>query len=261
MTERLSNAFERARAANRPALMPYVTAGDPTRPPLEDILVAIAEAGADVVEIGFPFSDPIADGPVIASAMHRALEAGLTPPDVLRAVAAARTRTDVPFVGMVSESIVNHRGHDRFVSEAAASGFDGLIVPDADFDHLDELSGACRNSGVALVPLVAPSTGDDRLERLLDQASGFIYLLARAGVTGVRDEAPEVADGVRRVRAVSELPIAVGFGVSNAEHVRTIGRDADGAIVGSALVRRLHEADAAGEDVADAAAEFVRALQ
>jgi len=260
MQDRIATAFARASSEGRPALMPYVTAGDPDGTTLDELILSLSGAGADVIEIGVPFSDPIADGPVIASAMYRALARGTTPADVFRAVAAVRDRTEAALVAMVSDSIVMHRGRERFVSEAATAGLDGLIIPDTDTDRLDELAAACTAHGIAFVPLIAPTSSRDRQERLLRHAAGFVYLLARAGVTGMRDDAPEIDERVATLRGLTELPIGVGFGISSADHVRAVGRSADGAIIGSALVQSLHEAAEAGEDVIERARRFVGAL-
>ena len=259
--DRVTKAFEKARSEGRPAIMPYVTAGDPPEPGLESLLGALDRGGADVIEIGIPFSDPIADGPVIASAMHRALERGVTPEDVLTSVRAVREEIESALVAMVSISIVTHLGPAEFIRAASSAGIDGLIVPDADLDGFGELSAACREAGLALIPLIAPTTSIERQEVIARSASGFVYLLARAGVTGERSEAPDVAGRIRALREVTDLPIGVGFGISTSAHVRSIGEHADGAIVGSALVRVLHDAHQQEEDVTVAAESFVRSLR
>ena len=257
---RVDRTFTRCREESRPAIMPYLTAGDPPEPGLRRLLEALDSGGADIIEIGIPFSDPIADGPVIASAMHRALERGTTPEEVLGVVGEVREVVHAALVAMVSSSIVVHLGTNRFVEECAESGLDGLIVPDADIDDLDRLGDACRTHGLTLSPLVAPTTPIDRQKEIAALASGFIYLLARAGVTGERTEAPEISGRIEALRAVTDLPICVGFGISSAEHVREVGRHADGAIVGSALVRMLDQAHRRGEDASVVAEQFVRSL-
>lgn len=259
--DRVAKAFNRSRADNRTAVMPYVTAGDPAGTPLGSLLGALESGGADIIEIGIPFSDPIADGPVIASAMYRALENGSSPGIVFEHIAAARSQLDVALVAMVSMSIVSTLEIDAFVQRAAECGLDGLIVPDADLDDFLVLQNACRLAGLSLTPLVAPSSTPERLQQIVDQASGFIYLLARAGVTGARSDAPDIEDRVQALRNMTDLPIGVGFGISNGHHVAQVGRHADGAIVGSALVKHLHEVDQAGGDVLQAAESFVRELR
>ena len=258
---RVNKAFAEAREQGRTAIMPYVTAGDPPAPGLGSVLRALDRGGADVIEIGIPFSDPIADGPVIASAMHRALERGVTPADVFDQIKAVRGELGAALVAMVSVSIVTHLGAVHFVAKAASAGIDGLIVPDADLDDFSGLSEACVKAGLVLIPLIAPTTSAARQEAITRKASGFVYLLARAGITGERSDAPEVSERITTLRAVTDLPIGVGFGISTSDHVKAIGRDADGAIVGSALVRVLHEAHGSGQDVAVAAESFVAALR
>ena len=259
--DRMTKAFEKARSEGRPAIMPYVTAGDPPEPGLGHLLRALDGGGADVIEIGVPFSDPIADGPVIASAMHRALERGVTPEDVLESVRAVRDQVDAALVAMVSISIVTHLGPAEFIRAAASAGIDGLIIPDADLDEFAELSVACRDSGLALIPLIAPTTSMERQQVIARSASGFVYLLARAGVTGERTDAPDVSGRIQALRELTDLPIGVGFGISTSAHVQSIGEHADGAIVGSALVRLLHDAHERGNDVTAAAESFVSSLR
>lgn len=258
--DRITAAFAKSKAENRPALMPFVVAGDPVNCPIEALLEALAKGDSDVIELGFPFSDPIADGPVIAAAMHRALERGVQTELIFESVAKFRRTSDVPIVAMVSESIVRRHGHQAFVYAAAEAGIAGVIVPDADYDDIDELLQACVAKELAFIPLIAPTSTPSRQEQLVANASGFVYLLARAGITGERGEAPEVQERVEALRMLTDLPIAVGFGISTAAHVRQVGVHAEGAIVGSALVRCLSNASDAGSDVATVASEFVAGL-
>ena len=264
MASRIDNFFSRLRAEDRTGLMPFVTAGYPNLeataavvPALEEVL---GEAGG-IVELGIPFSDPIADGPVIAQSMHVALEAGVTPRGVFDTVRGLRPRTELGLVAMVSDSIVHRVGSRRFVAEAADAGFDGLIVPDLDIaapangqgPPLDRLAADC---GLSFSMLVAPDTPDDRLAALVSRCSGFVYVLTRAGITGEQQGRPEVADRVEAVRRHTDLPVAVGFGISRPEHVEAATATADAAIVGSAIVRRM----TGSPDPAAAAAEFVKSL-
>lgn len=240
---RIDTIFEELRRSGRRALMPFVTAGHPTLAVTETVLPKLDAAGASVVELGIPFSDPIADGPVIASAMHEALEAGVRPADVLDMVRRVRADLDCGLVAMVSCSIVVRLGGPEFVAEAAAAGIDGFIVPDADIDLARTLSAACATHDLAFAMLVAPTTPDDRLDEVLPLCRGFVYLLARAGITGERDTAPEIDAPLARIRSRTDLPIACGFGISTPEHVAAVTASADAAIVGSALVRRMGDAD------------------
>ncbi len=257
---RIEQAFRRAASEGRPALMPFLTAGHPDLATTASLLAALPAAGADIIELGIPFSDPIADGPVIAESMHRALLAGVTPESVLACVAKARPAA--PVLAMVSVSIVERLGAGRFMADARSAGLDGLIVPDAGPDFwTDALLRDADEAGLAIVELVAPSTPIDRVRRIVLRARSFVYLLARAGITGEQRDAPEIAARVEAIRAIAPVRIAVGFGISNAQHVRSVGAHADGAIVGSALVRRLDEARTAGHDAVAVATEFVQSLR
>ena len=251
-----------ARSGGRGGLMPFITGGFPSPEVTAAVLPELQRAGASIVEIGFPFSDPIADGPVIASSMHEVLERGGTPRDIFDAVREVRSSISIGLVAMVSQSIVQRMGVDRFLGDAAGAGFDGLIVPDADLAEAGSLARAATSRGMTFSMLVAPTTSADRLGRIVQLCSGFVYLLARVGITGERGNfaAARLADRVAEVRALGralgELPVAVGFGISTAEHVRAVVEVADAAIVGSALVRRMAEAS----DPVAAAGEFVRSL-
>ena len=243
---RIDRIFAQRRASGRKALMPFVVAGDPSIEALEPTLQALEAAGAAVVEIGIPFSDPIADGPVIAEAMHRALQRGVTPDAALQSVKRARAGLQMGLVAMVSVSIVDRCGGAAFIGRLSDAGFDGVIVPDADLEAVGPLFDAAAARDMAFAMLVAPTSTDDRIARLVERCRGFVYLLARAGITGERADAPEVESLVRRVRARTDLPLAVGFGISTAAHVQAVWKHADAAIVGSSLVRRLATTDAAG---------------
>lgn len=251
-------AFARASGEGRCARLPFITGGYPTQGEFERLLRELPAAGADLVEIGFPFSDPIADGPVIAESMHQALLGGVTPDTLFETV--ARVGCQAPLVAMVSVSIVDRMGAMPFITRCVEAGFSGIIVPDADPESAERLAAIAKAAGAGYCALIAPTTTDQRLRSLAGISSGFIYLLARAGVTGERTDAPDVAARVAQVRAVSSAPIAVGFGISTAEHVRSVGMHADGAIVGSAIVRRMTEATQRGESAAEAALSLVRSL-
>jgi len=243
-----------------PAVLPFVTGGFPSLDSTRALLPRLAQAGAAAIEVGIPFSDPIADGPVIAESMHEALVAGCTPAGVFDAVRDVRTQVTCPVVAMVSVSIVDRIGSERFALDAAAAGFDGLIVPDIDLEDAPALRMACDAAGLALTLLISPTSGDERVARITALCSGFVYALARLGITGERAEAPDVRPIVERIRRHTDLPIAAGFGISTPEHVRAVAAHADGAIVGSAIVRRMREAMRAGTSPEDAAVELVRRL-
>lgn len=255
---RIDDIFSSLADAGRGGLMPFITAGYPSLDATEPTLLALNEAGADIVEIGVPFSDPIADGPVIASAMHEALQQGVTPDDVFEVVGRVRNDVDMGIVLMVSDSIVERIGAASFIQRAREVGADGLIVPDIDTAAAGEIAALTRQHDMSFTLLVAPNSTETRMAEIVKHCSGFVYLLARVGLTGEQDAAPQIQQQVQRLRQMTDLPIAVGFGISRAEHVRAVVAHADAAIVGSALVRRM--GDAGPEHAAAQAAALVREL-
>lgn len=256
---RIRDAFALARRESRCALLPFLTAGYPDLATTEALLRALPDAGADAIELGFPFSDPIADGPVIAESMHRALVAGVTPEAIFQMVARAQPR--VPVLAMVSVSIVERMGAERFIARALESGFAGFIVPDADPAAAVSLSRMASDHGGGFCALVSPTTREPRLRELVAISTGFVYLLARAGVTGVSANAPEIAERAAQIRGVTDAPIAAGFGIATPEHVRAVAAHADGAIVGSAIVRAMTDALGKNESAAEAALSLVRSMR
>lgn len=259
---RVDAIFAGLRGSGRKGLMPFICAGDPS---LESSIAALAEAeraGAHICEVGIPFSDPIADGPVIAGAMHRALEGGVTPGAVLDAIAEVRGRLGIGLIAMVSVSIVHRLGGAGFVTRCAEAGIDGFIFPDAPMHEAGELTEAASGAGCSASLLIAPSTPIERCVAIAEASSGFVYVLARSGITGEQGGGPAeaLAERVAALRGVTDLPLAVGFGIASAEQVRTVvrGADADAAIVGSALVEQM--ASAGGEGAAASAGRFVAEL-
>jgi len=235
----------------RAALMPYLMGGFPNIEESRRIGLACADSGADLVELGIPFSDPLADGPVIHAAGTAALREGVTPGAVLEVCETLAGR--LPVALMVYANLLV--GHDTFVERAAAAGASGLIVPDLPHDESDELRAACDAHGLALVPLVAPTTTDERMRAIGADARGFVYTVSLTGTTGERNEIrPELRATVDRVRACTDVPVAVGFGISTPDQAAQVGEIADGVIVGSRLVR------AAGEGGAREVGELVAGL-
>jgi tryptophan synthase alpha chain len=253
---RIAAAF--AGHGRRAALMPYLMGGYPDVDTCRAACGAAIDAGADLLELGIPFSDPLADGPVIHAAATAALEVGVRPDDVLGICAAVGTR--VPVVLMVYANTVLASGSAQFVRRAADAGAAGLIVPDLPHDEAGGLRAACDAAGVALVPLVAPTTPPDRLAAIATDARGFVYTVSLTGTTGERKElAAGLSDTVERVRAATTLPVAVGFGVSTAAQAGAVAELADGVIVGSRFVRAEGEEGAAA--VGALAGEFAAALE
>ena len=241
--DRLEAMFAANRADARKALAPFVTAGDPDLDTTVAVLKAIDKAGASLCELGVPYSDPIADGPVIQSSYTRALAAGITLEGVFRVAKEATARVSMPILAMASYSLIFRRGIDRFVADAVAAGLAGFVVPDLPIEESDDLDRACRTAGLALVRLVTPTTPPDRAEAIAKKSTGFLYCVSVAGVTGARTELPPgLVDRVKWLKTKTDVPILVGFGISSPEQVRAVAAVADGVIVGSALVRRIAEA-------------------
>jgi tryptophan synthase alpha chain len=260
---RITAHFAQLRARNAQALIPFICGGSPTPDATAGLLRSLDNAGADIIEVGIPFSDPIADGPVIAAAMHHALTAGATPQAIFDQVASVRGSIRAGLVAMISVSLVQRMGGGKpaqFVSLAKQAGFDGLIVPDVPLEESVALAAACAEQGLCYIQLVSPTTPAERIAQIVRSCSGFVYILARVGITGSQAQLPNIAPLVARVRTHTNLPVAVGFGVSTAQHVETVWKYADGAIVGSALVRELSAAAKEGRDVNAVAAEFVKNL-
>jgi len=259
---RIERIFDQLHADGRKGLMPFVTAGFPDMDATGAILPAVEKAGASIVELGFPFSDPIADGPVIQSSMTDALASGATPESIFRAVADVRERLSIGLVAMVSYSIVYRIGVERFIDTAAAAGLDGFIFPDLPLEEAGALREPVHAAGLTCSLLVAPTTPADRAKRIAEASSGFVYVVARTGITGEQDKAPEgLGDRVAVLREATDLPIAVGFGISRPEHVAAVVEHADAAIVGSALVRRIGEhRDRPPAEIAERVGAYVREL-
>lgn len=260
--DQIFTQLRQGKGKHRGALMPYVTAGDPDVRTTGRLLEAAQAAGASVCEVGIPFSDSIADGPVIQSSMTYALGRGLKVAHVLQMVADARSKLRMGLVAMVSYTIVHRIGAQRFVGDAAAAGFDGFIFPDLPVDESEAVMQTVAQAGLACSVLIAPTTPIDRARRIAATSSGFVYLLSRAGITGERSALPpDLSQRIQRLREVTDLPIAVGFGISSAQQVHDVVQVADAAIVGSALMRRVAEHREAGSQaVVDQVSRFVHEL-
>ena len=258
---RIAATFGRLRAGAAPGLVTYVTAGDPDLPRTEGILRALDRAGADVLEIGVPFSDPLADGPVIQRATERALVSGTTLSKVLDLLERLRPEVRAPFVVFSYANPILRLGAERFADRARAAGVDGVLVLDLPIEEADGFRNMLASRRIDTILLLSPTTSDERLRKAASLGSGFLYAISRLGVTGARDR---LADGaqemVQRIRGVSDLPVALGFGISKPEHVREVGRWADAAVVGSALVSVIADAGAS-DDLDGRVEEYVRWLK
>lgn len=258
---RIARKFRELAGRHELGLVAYVTAGDPSLDATEKIVLAAAKAGADVIELGVPFSDPVADGPTIQRASERALRAGTTLAGVLDLVRHLRVHTQVPLVLFSYFNPILQMGLDKFASTAAKAGADGVLATDLTFEEAGDYRATMHSRALDTIFLVAPTSTDARIGQIASASSGFLYVISRAGVTGAQDTLPaELPNLVRRVRKFTTLPIAVGFGISLPTHVTVLGGIADAAVVGSALVAEIEKATSPGA-AAEAVAGRIRTLK
>jgi len=244
---RIDAAFNELNENGRKGLFPFIVAGHPDLETTIRLIARFQELGASGIELGFPFTDPVADGPVIQTAFNHALDAGVTVEKIFDAFGKARDRIRIPLLAMVSVSIVFRIGVDAFLDRAGEAGFSGLIIPDLSLEEAATVKEKAEARDLRLAMLVSPTSPTGRQDRIAKTASGFIYYMSVAGVTGERTKLPpELADNVRRLKDVSGMPVLVGFGIKDPDQVRQVCSVADGAIVGSAFVRRITDAVAAG---------------
>ena len=250
----IKSAFE-----NGKAFIPFITAGDPSLDVTEELIYAMEEAGADLIEIGIPFLDPTAEGPVIQAANERALAGGVTTDKIFAMVEKVRKKTDIPMVFMTYANVVYSYDTEKFVKRAKEIGMQGLILPDVPFEEKEEFDSVCKKNGLDLVSLIAP-TSHDRIRTIAKEASGFLYCVSSLGVTGMRSTiTTDIGGMVKLVREANpELPAAIGFGISNAATAKSMAEKADGVIVGSAIVKLVAEY---GKDSVAHVADFVRELK
>jgi tryptophan synthase alpha chain len=242
MTSRISSTFATLKERNEAALIAFITAGDPDIENTPTLVARLAGAGADIVELGIPYSDPLADGPTIQASGQRALDRGITPPMVLDLVRQSRSLTDVPIVVMTSYNLVLIYGLQRFAADAIAAGADGAILTDLPPEEAGPWKEAADAAGMCTVFLVAPTSTPERVALIAKNCTGFVYCVSRTGVTGARQELPvDLVEMVKAVRKTTDKPLCVGFGISSPEHVAQVAEFADGVVVGSALVDFLHK--------------------
>lgn len=257
---RLKATFDILKEESRKGFIPFVSAGDPDLETSKAIVLMLAENGADIIELGVPFSDPMADGPTIQASSQRALENGFTLADVLSMSADIRTKTDLPIVLFSYLNPLYRYGIERLAADASAAGIDGVLVTDAVDEEASEIASVLSRNNLDLISLIAPTTTDERLEKIAANSSGFIYAVSRAGVTGAQSETSNSAEIlVNRARKFTDLPIAVGFGISTREQIEDVWRYADAAVVGSAIVTKVEQSIANG-DAVENVARFTREL-
>jgi tryptophan synthase alpha chain len=258
---RIGETFTRLRAAGERALVPFVTGGDPDLDTTEALVLAMTESGADLIEIGVPFSDPTAEGPTIQRSSERALAGGVTLRRILQSVKKLRSRVEAPLLLMGYANPFYAMGVEGFAETAAEVGVDGVIVPDLPPEEGQDLFAALEARGIDPVLLAAPTTVESRLKMLAERTRGFLYYVSLTGVTGARTELAKDLEGeVGRIRKYAEVPVCVGFGISTPDHARLVGRFADGVVVGSAIVDRI-EAAPSREMAVDAVSRFVSELK
>lgn len=259
----IQQRFQKLQSEGRCALMPFLMAGDPDLTHTRSTLLALEAAGADMIELGIPYSDPLADGPVIQAAASRALGSGTTPGRVLEMLQSLKGELSIPVILFTYSNPLLNRGMENFCRDAAAAGAAGLVVPDLPLEEAEKLSAIAEAAGLDLVLLVAPTTPSDRMGRIAQASRGFTYLVSVTGVTGVRTTLENrVATLVQQLKGMGPTPVAVGFGISGPEQARQV-RDwgADGAIVGSALVKVMAESHSQQGDIAAAAGQFCGQLR
>lgn len=243
MINRIQQTFDDLKAKEGKALIPYIMAGDPSLDVTESLVLTLAEGGADLIELGIPFSDPIADGPVIQQAAERALQSGATLKKILLTVRSLRTKTSIPFIFMAYYNTILAMGLERFCAEAVSAGVDGLIVPDLPPEESDELYNTTRAAGGPVVIfLLAPTSTAQRRKEVRKRTHGFIYYVSITGITGAQlTDLSQVKKNVETIQKLSKKPVAVGFGIATPEQAHNVAQFADGVIIGSALVRTIAE--------------------
>ncbi|MCQ4575094.1 MAG: tryptophan synthase subunit alpha [Candidatus Brocadiales bacterium] len=240
MDNRIDQRFKLLKSKKEPAFIPFITAGDPSLEVTRELILRLEKSGADIIELGIPFSDPIADGPVIQASYYRALTRGLKVADVFRLVKDLRRQTDMPIVSMVSYSIIFKTGAEKFVDSAIDAGFDGATIPDLPVEEADAIIRDAEKKNFRIICFVAPTTNLDRMTRIVKCTQGFLYYISVVGITGIRDSlAKDMAENIEKLRGMTDKPVALGFGISTPEHARAAGKVADGVIVGSALIKEL----------------------
>jgi tryptophan synthase alpha chain len=261
VTSKLDRTFAQLRQKGEKALIAYVMAGDPSLPVTEQLVVELEQAGADIIELGVPFSDPIADGPVIQQAAERSLRAGTSLRAILSMVSGLRARTQIPLVLMAYYNNIHAFGPERFCHEAARAGVDGLILPDMPPDEAGPLKGPAAAAGLPLIFLLAPTSTAERRTFVARQSQGFVYYVSLTGITGAKlANLDDVSKNVEKIRKVTDVPVAVGFGVATPEDAAKVAAIADGVIVGSAIVKQI-AAHQQKPDMVKQVAAFVRSLK
>jgi tryptophan synthase alpha chain len=257
---RIEERFARLKRDRQKGFIVYIGAGDPNLAATRELALAFDRVGVDVLELGVPFSDPLADGLVNQLAAQRGLESGTTPPKLLETVVAIRKQSQIPIVLYIYFNLIHRAGMEQFIKGAAQAGVDGLLVLDLPPEESNNYEALMKKSGLCHIYLVAPTTPEDRMELIVKRGSGFIYYISREGVTGMQTKvASNLASQVAKIRAHTKLPVAAGFGVSNAEQARLVAKNADAVVVGSAVVNQIAK-HGKSKDLVKRVSEFVKSL-
>ena len=257
---RIVARFAQLKSAGKKGLVVYIGAGDPDLPATRELARAFDRAGVDVLELGVPFSDPLADGLVNQLAAQRGLESGTTPPKLLATIAAIRQDSQIPIVLYIYFNLIHKVGLEKFIHDAAQAGVDGLLILDLPPEESDNYEALMKRAGLCHIYLVAPTTPEDRMEKIVRRGSGFIYYISREGVTGMQTSvASNLSSQIAKLRAHTDLPVAIGFGISNPEQARAVAQEGDACVVGSAIVNQIAANGKSPELVAKVGA-FVKSL-
>jgi tryptophan synthase alpha chain len=257
---RIEECFARLKRDDKKGFIVYIGAGDPNLKATRELALAFDKAGVDILELGVPFSDPLADGLVNQLAAQRGLESGTTPPKVLETVAAIRKKSEIPIVLYIYFNLIHRIGLEKFIGDAAKAGVDGLLVLDLPPEESDNYEALMKKNGLCHIYLIAPTTPEERMEFIVKRGSGFIYYVSREGVTGMQKEiASNLAQQVSKIRAYTKLPVAVGFGVSNPQQAKLVAQNADAVVVGSAVVNQIAE-NGKSKDLVKRVGKFVKSL-
>jgi tryptophan synthase alpha chain len=257
---RIEERFAQLKCTGKKGFIVYIGAGDPNLAATRELALAFDQAGVDILELGVPFSDPLADGLVNQLAAQRGLESGTTPPKVLETVTAIRKQSPIPIVLYIYFNLLHRIGLEKFIGNAAKAGVDGLLILDLPPEESDNYETLMKQAGLCHIYLVAPTTPEDRMEFIVKRGSGFIYYISREGVTGMQSKvAANLASQVAKIRAHTDLPIAVGFGVSNPEQAKLVAQNADAVVVGSAVVNQIAQ-NGKSKDLEKRVSEFVKSL-
>lgn len=257
---RIDKKFKELKQLKKKAFIAFISAGDPDLKTTADLVIALGNAGVDIIELGIPFSDPLADGPTIQASFERALKKGVTVPKILQMVGQVRKFSQTPIALMTSYNPVFHYGEEKFIKDAKAAGVDGIIIPDLPPEEAKTLIALARKADISTVFFFSPTTAAHRVKRISDASTGFIYYVSLTGVTGARTALPaDLIEKIKKAKRSTKKPVCVGFGISTREQVKAISAVSDGVIVGSAIVKEI-EKNSSQPDMVDRVAQFVKNL-